>query len=596
MTDANGARPLHYAAPARAGRIDLLLRRDGPRVLLFDGGLEVASRDLGLTSSILIEGPNGPDTALTVDYTSGSIPLPIGYRPGALGPHTDNALTIRGGEASVERHAVTAPHAGVIELDGVPITYSNLTPIDDTVPAANFTFTAPAGATTINVTTGPVVAGFQTGQINDGGTAKFELLNFANKTNVTVNADPSTPTGLTLNLPTSATGLATLGVGGGAAGSVFNVQAVPGGLTLGVNPTASAIVNVSLAGNAQAISSPVSISNSGGTTAVAVDDSSDPTGRTVTISGGQITGLAPATISFDLHTVLILVEGGTGSDTFRVVPGAAAVGIDGGNPTPPSLPGDTLTVDTSATTAPALSITSTPAGYAGQFNSGNAARVTFAYIETISPALDTAHLSMTTSVGAPVTQPFVLAGTGTAPFALTVDTGAVAPGIALDPATGALTGVPTTAGEFTAAITVRDSTAAAVSGTVALLVNPALAIAPASLPPATVLQPYSQTLTVTGGTLPYTAFAVTAFDGGTTGFAAAAVTADAGAGTFTVSGTPSAAGTATFTVHVVDAAGATLTATYALDTAPPIPALSTLGLAALVTLLLLAGAAAIRRA
>ena len=240
---ATGAPPLRYTAPPRAGRIDLLLRRDGPRVLLFDGGLEVASRDLGRLSSILIDGPDGPDTALTVDYASGAIPLPIDFHPGPLGPHTDNALTIRGGGASVERHIVTGAHAGVIELDGARIAYSNLTPINDTVSAANFTFTAPATATAINVNTGPAVSGFQTDQINDGGTSQFELINFANKSNVTVNAAPSSGTALTVNISAAATGLATLAVGG-PAGSTFDVQAVPAGITLGVNPTANASVSI----------------------------------------------------------------------------------------------------------------------------------------------------------------------------------------------------------------------------------------------------------------------------------------------------------------------------------------------------------------
>ena len=60
--------------------------------------------------------------------------------------------------------------------------------VNDTTPAASFTFNAPSNATKINVVNGPIVSGFTTTQVNDGGTGKFEALNFANKTSVTINA------------------------------------------------------------------------------------------------------------------------------------------------------------------------------------------------------------------------------------------------------------------------------------------------------------------------------------------------------------------------------------------------------------------------
>ena len=74
----------------------------------------------------------------------------------------------------------------------------------------------------------------------------------------------------------------------------------------------------------------------------------------------------------------------------------------------------------------------------------------------------------------------------------------------------------------------------------------------------------SQTITVSGGTKPYTTFTVTAFTAGTTGLTAGNLTADPLAGTVVLSGTPTATGTARFKVNVTDTAGATLTKTYTL--------------------------------
>ncbi len=79
-----------------------------------------------------------------------------------------------------------------------------------------------------------------------------------------------------------------------------------------------------------------------------------------------------------------------------------------------------------------------------------------------------------------------------------------------------------------------------------------ITIAPATLPAATVGIAYSQTLTATGGTGPYT-FAVT------TGSLPAGLTLGAGG---TISGTPSAAGTSNFTVQATDAAACTGTQSY----------------------------------
>ena len=93
---------------------------------------------------------------------------------------------------------------------------------------------------------------------------------------------------------------------------------------------------------------------------------------------------------------------------------------------------------------------------------------------------------------------------------------------------------------------------------------------PAALPGDTVNTAYNQTITVSGGTTPYTTFTVTSFSAGTTGLTAAEITANAAAGTFVIAGTPAATGVATFSIDVVDSAGATLTENYTITVNSPL--------------------------
>jgi len=101
-----------------------------------------------------------------------------------------------------------------------------------------------------------------------------------------------------------------------------------------------------------------------------------------TLSGGSFAGVTNLTDSGIQNVV-----GGDNSDTFTVIPGAQAQSVDGGLPTPPASPGDSLTVNISGTTDPALTVTQTPDGLQGQYTFGNAAPVSFQHIETLSPLL-----------------------------------------------------------------------------------------------------------------------------------------------------------------------------------------------------------------
>jgi DNA-binding beta-propeller fold protein YncE len=143
------------------------------------------------------------------------------------------------------------------------------------------------------------------------------------------------------------------------------------------------------------------------------------------------------------------------------------------------------------------------------------------------------------------------AGGGTSPYTFAISAGALPAGITLTG--GVLAGTPTGVGTFTFTVTATDSSPAPgpLTGTAkyVLTVNPVAAptitITPAMLTAGTVGTAYSQTLTASGGTSPYT-FAVTsgALPGG--------ITLTGGV----LAGTPTAVGTFTFTVTATDSSPA----------------------------------------
>jgi hypothetical protein len=139
---------------------------------------------------------------------------------------------------------------------------------------------------------------------------------------------------------------------------------------------------------------------------------------------------------------------------------------------------------------------------------------------------------------------------GTGPYTWSVSSGNLPAGITLDPATGTLAGAPTAAdmSHFTVQVTDTDGQSATEATTLTIISGPALSF-PA--PPAGEIgTAYSDTLTPSGGTGPYT-WSVSS------GSPPAGITLDPATGT--LAGAPTAAGTSTFTVQVTDADGQSAT-------------------------------------
>ena len=145
----------------------------------------------------------------------------------------------------------------------------------------------------------------------------------------------------------------------------------------------------------------------------------------------------------------------------------------------------------------------------------------------------------------PFSQAFTASG-GTAPYSFT-EIGALPSGITFSPATATLSGTAVQAGNYSIIIAAKDSSSGSgpstVLGNYTLTVNaPTLTIAPVALPSPTVGTAYSQTLTVSGGTAPYT-YAISA------GALPAGITLSAGG---VLAGTPTTSGSFSFTVTATD--------------------------------------------
>lgn len=182
----------------------------------------------------------GDDTA-TVEFAGGNAIPPAGIDFDGGAGSDRLVLQKSAGDFAVSStiHTATGPGAGSVNLDGRVVTYTGLEPVDDSVPSTNFTFTAPMVATGLQIVNGPTVnggvaGGLATIQINDGGTGAFELVNFARKTNVTINGGAIGQT-LVINSSVAPPGLNSLTINGSSAEDDINILAVPPIPTVSVN-------------------------------------------------------------------------------------------------------------------------------------------------------------------------------------------------------------------------------------------------------------------------------------------------------------------------------------------------------------------------
>jgi hypothetical protein len=156
------------------------------------------------------------------------------------------------------------------------------------------------------------------------------------------------------------------------------------------------------------------------------------------------------------------------------------------------------------------------------------------------------------------------AGGGQPPYrwiVVTTGPGNLPPGLTLDGVFGRISGTPTASGTFPFELMVTDNNANTATGTLSITVGGNIVITPATLPNASVNTAYSQTLSATGGTAPYT---------WTVSAGSLPVGLTLGASTGIISGTPTLPGSATFTVTATDANKITGQAAYTLTVSGPV--------------------------
>ena len=182
-------------------------------------------------------------------------------------------------------------------------------------------------------------------------------------------------------------------------------------------------------------------------------------------------------------------------------------------------------------------------------NFGLTATQAFSLYIPLSPLIITSLSPMVAAQqGSPYSQALTAVG-GALPYVWSLAGGSLPPGLVLS-GIGDLTGTPTNAGTYSFTVRVTDGVSNVVTKPLAItVISPTLTIATDVLPDSTVGWTYSQTLTATGGTTPYTWSLVWGAlpDGlslGSTGL---------------VGGTPTNAGTFSFILQVADHASATAT-------------------------------------
>jgi len=195
----------------------------------------------------------------------------------------------------------------------------------------------------------------------------------------------------------------------------------------------------------------------------------------------------------------------------------------------------------------------------------------------------------TGTVNIPFSQTFTQnGGTGTTTFS---EAGALPAGLTFHAATGVLDGTPTEAGPFPIIVTAIDSNGCTASGSTYPLTIDAgcsLLLSPPTLPGGTPGVPYSEVITASGGVAPYMFSQSGPLPAGLIFMQTTPATA-------TISGTPTTAGCSTFDVLVTDANGCAITITYTICIAAGGPTLTGWGMVLLSTLLVGVGWVTIRK-
>ncbi|WP_433046960.1 putative Ig domain-containing protein [Dactylosporangium sp. CS-033363] len=518
--------------------MDVALSKDGTRLYAADGS--------GLTVVKLSDG------SLVTKVPTGSFPYRLAVSPDggtvALTDHQDHNVSLIDTATNTKTATVVTdvrPNGLAFTPDGTEVWVANED--GDDVAVVDLASKTRTDLISLGSTSGPYGVAFTP----DG--ARAYVSNIGSGTVSIINTGTKTQAGGFLN------------VGGG-------LQDVVVGL-VDVHPVIStATLPDALIGSAY--SATLTAANLSGTKTWTLPNGGLPAGLSLNASTGAITGTP--TGQAGTATITFRVSNGTDSATKQLDLNIAAALAGSTDPVPPGVTGRAYTASlaasggtgpyTYAVTTGALpaglsldpdtgDITGTPAGPAGdtQFavtvtDSASATDVQ-AYTLSVVPALAVTSTTLPAGgVGAPYTATVATAG-GLTPYGFAVTAGALPAGLTLDPATGELSGTPTTPGAYNFTVTVTDGGGGTAGQAYTLTLTSTPTVNTNTLPDAVVGTAFAQTLSAGGGSAPFT-WSIVA------GALPAGLSLNPATGELT--GTPTAAGTASFTVRATDAGAVTV--------------------------------------
>jgi hypothetical protein len=329
----------------------------------------------------------------------------------------------------------------------------------------------------------------------------------------------------------------------------------------------------------------VSKTNGTGAATFAVASGSLPTGLSINAGTGVISGTPTATGTFNFDITATDTVGSTTTKSYSILINPAII------VSPTTLPDTTLNVAYSQTVVAtngtgtktfSISAGSLPTGLSLNAGTGvisgtptvaNSYNFTVratdsvgattdqAYTVVINPAITISPATLPASTQGVNYNQTVTASNGTGTKTFSVSSGTLPAGVTLNATTGVLSGTSTAAGTYNFDITATDTVGGTATISYSILINPPVAVTPASLPDWTINVAYSQTVSNTGGTGAST-YAVTS---GTlpTGLSLNAVTG-------VISGTPTVFAVYTFDITATDTVGATGTNTFVIDINPSV--------------------------
>ena len=205
---------------------------------ILDNGTVVASRALTDLTQINIYTPLSATlgNTLTVNYSAlGShFAIPIFFH-GDMNAGSQS-LVIEGGSFSHETYTTElegSNEVGTITFNNnnsASIAFDHLTAVTDTSKVNHFAIDGTSAGESINVVNGPLVDGMQTTEVNSGASDTIQTIDFANKSEVTVNGNGGTDI-FTVDNSLPAAGLNSLTLEGGTStGDDFIIDTAPPGV------------------------------------------------------------------------------------------------------------------------------------------------------------------------------------------------------------------------------------------------------------------------------------------------------------------------------------------------------------------------------